>query len=134
MLCVGTFAVGSTSTLAFADAAARRPAAESTTAVVGLRQGDTGPGVQAVQQKLISFGYYVADGADGHFGPGTTAALRVFQRQNGLNPTGVVTENDGALSRAGRHGAAAATARGGRRHGSRPPAAPIGVRRSPPRR
>ncbi len=92
MLCVGTLAVGSTSTLAFADATARRPAAESTTAVVGLRQGDTGPGVQAVQQKLISFGYYVADGADGHFGAGTTAALRVFQRQNGLNPTGVVTE------------------------------------------
>ena len=26
-------------------------------------------------------------------GPGTTAALRVFQQQNGLNPTGVVTEN-----------------------------------------
>ena len=47
----------------------------------------------AVQQKLIGFGYYVAGGADGHFGPGTTAALRVFQQQNGLNPTGVVTEN-----------------------------------------
>ncbi len=52
-----------------------------------------GPTVLAVQQKLIGFGYYVAGGADGHFGAGTTAALRVFQKQNGLNPTGVVTEN-----------------------------------------
>ena len=87
---------------AFADAAARRPARRVDTSVVGLRQGDAGPGVQAVQQKLIVFGYYVADGADGHFGAGTTAALRVFQQQNGLNPTGVVTETDGALSRARR--------------------------------
>ena len=61
--------------------------------MVGLREGDSGATVQAVQQKLIGFGYYVAGGADGHFGPGTTAALRVFQQQNGLNPTGVVTEN-----------------------------------------
>ena len=62
---------------------------------VGRRsaRGRPGPTVQAVQQKLIDFGYYVAGGADGHFGPGTTAALRVFQQQNGLNPTGVVTEN-----------------------------------------
>ena len=70
---VGTLAAGSTSRRV-ADAAARRPAAESTIAVVGLRQGDTGPGVQAVQQKLISFGYYVADGDDGHSGAGMTAA------------------------------------------------------------
>ena len=67
--------------------------AVAATSVVGLRQGATGPAVQAVQEKLIGFGYYVAGGADGNFGTGTTAALRVFQQQNGLNPTGVVTEN-----------------------------------------
>src|SRR5688500_9781053 len=60
---------------------------------VGLRAGAQGPAVLAVQEALVGFGYYVAGGADGYFGPGTTAALRVFQEQNGLNPTGVVTEN-----------------------------------------
>ncbi len=91
-VCIGALALTGTSTLAFADGS--RPA-ESTAAssVVGLREGDSGATVQAVQQKLIGFGYYVAGGADGHFGPGTTAALRVFQQQNRLNPTGVVTEN-----------------------------------------
>ena len=91
-LCVGTLAMTGTSTMAFAGE--RRPS-ESTTAasVVGLHEGDVGSTVQAVQQKLIGLGYYVAGGADGHFGPGTAAALRVFQKQNGLNPTGVVTEN-----------------------------------------
>jgi peptidoglycan hydrolase-like protein with peptidoglycan-binding domain len=91
-VCVGALALTGTSTLTFADG--RRPA-ESTAAssVVGLGEGDSGPTVQAVQQKLIGFGYYVAGGADGNFGAGTTAALRVFQQQNGLNPTGVVTEN-----------------------------------------
>ncbi len=97
-----------TSTLAFADGA--RPAeSAAATSVVGLREGDTGPTVQAVQQKLIDFGYYVAGGADGHFGAGTTAALRVFQQQNGLNPTGVVTENTATLSRTRRRGAAGGT-------------------------
>ena len=42
----------------------RRPSsARAATSVVGLRQGDSGPAVQAVQQKLIGLGYYVADGA-----------------------------------------------------------------------
>ena len=92
VVCAGALAMAGTSTLAVAHGT--RPA-ESVAAVsvVGLREGDTGPTVLAVQQKLIGFGYFVAGGADGHFGPGTTAALRVFQQQNGLNPTGVVTEN-----------------------------------------
>ena len=92
VVCAGALAMSGTSTLVFADGT--RPAeSAAATSVVGLREGDSGPAVQAVQQKLIGFGYYVAGGADGHFGPGTTAALRVFQKQNGLNPTGVVTEN-----------------------------------------
>ena len=89
---IGSLALAASSTLAVAEGA--RPAnAVAATSVVGLRQGATGPAVQAVQEKLIGFGYYVAGGADGNFGTGTTAALRVFQQQNGLNPTGVVTEN-----------------------------------------
>ena len=89
---VGALTMAGTSTLAFAEAS-RPTEAAAAASVVGLRQGDSGPTVQAVQQKLIDFGYYVADGANGTFGAGTTAALRVFQQQNGLNPTGVVTEN-----------------------------------------
>ena len=94
MLLAAGFVIGS-STLVDA----RGPVIGASTAeagvvpVVGLRQGSEGPGVLAVQQKLIRLGYFVADGASGVFGSGTTAALRVFQQQNGLNPTGVVTEN-----------------------------------------
>ena len=93
MLCAGAFAVAGTSTMAVAEGLAPASNTSAATSVVGLRQGDSGPAVQAVQQKLVGLGYYVADGATGTFGPGTTAALRVFQQQNGLNPTGVVTEN-----------------------------------------
>ncbi len=92
VVCAGTFAFVGTSTIAVAGGPSPT-SATSAASVVGLRQGDSGPTVQAVQQKLVGLGYYVAGGADGNFGPGTTAALRVFQQQNGLNPTGVVTEN-----------------------------------------
>ena len=92
VVCAGALAMTGTSTLTLAHGV--RPAENvGAVSVVGLHQGDTGPTVLAVQQKLIGFGYFVAGGADGNFGPGTTAALRVFQQQNGLNPTGVVTEN-----------------------------------------
>lgn len=94
MLLAAGFGIGSSSLV---DAAPPTPANQvdesGVVAVVGLRQGSQGPGVLAVQQKLIALDYYVAGGADGVFGAGTTAALRVFQQQNGLNPTGVVTEN-----------------------------------------
>ena len=46
--------------------------------------------MQAVQRRLVSFGY-VVDG-DGVFGPATERAVRHFQRSNGLEPSGVVTE------------------------------------------
>ena len=118
MVCVGTLAMSGTATLAFAEGA--RPAeTTAATSVVGLREGDSGPTVQAVQQKLIGFGYYVAGGADGHFGPGTTAALRVFQKQNGLNPTGVVTENTAKYL-----GLAAGVPAGGTQAPAQPAAAP----------
>jgi peptidoglycan hydrolase-like protein with peptidoglycan-binding domain len=67
--------------------------ANGTVSVIGLREGATGAGVRAVQERLISFGYVIRSGPDGVFGPSTTRVLRRFQEQNGLNPTGVVTEN-----------------------------------------
>lgn len=70
------------------------PAPESTTvSILGLREGSRGPGVRVVEQRLLSFGYVISGGADNVFGSSTTLVLETFQQQNGLNPTGVVTEN-----------------------------------------
>ena len=93
LLVAGSVVVASAPVTEAGASSADATAEAATVTVIGLREGAEGAGVLAVQQKLISFGYYVAGGADGHFGPGTTAALRKFQEQNGLNPTGVVTEN-----------------------------------------
>ena len=93
MLVAGSVVVASAPVTEAGALSADATAEAGTVTVIGLREGAEGAGVLAVQQKLISFGYYVAGGADGNFGPGTTAALRKFQEQNGLNPTGVVTEN-----------------------------------------
>ena len=67
------------------------PAAETTVAVVGLREGATGDGVIAVQDKLTSFGYVIQD-KRGTFGWSTRRGLEHFQRANGLPGNGVVTE------------------------------------------
>lgn len=72
---------------------AQAPAPMNTQSIIGLREGAQGDGVRAVQERLISFGYVIREGANGVFGASTTRVLRVFQQQNGLNPTGVVTEN-----------------------------------------
>lgn len=53
------------------------------------RQGSTGAPVRTIQTKLKRWGYY--DGAvDGIYGSGTTAAVKYFQRKNGLTADGVV--------------------------------------------
>ena len=93
MLAAGIVVSSASLTEAGAPAPADRASDSSVVSVVGLREGAQGPGVVAVQQTLINFGYVIRSGADGTFGPSTTAVLRVFQTQNGLNPTGVVTEN-----------------------------------------
>jgi hypothetical protein len=48
-----------------------------------LQRGATGELVQRIQRKLMC-------DADGNFGPATEAAVRVFQRNNGLVPDGIV--------------------------------------------
>ena len=53
------------------------------------RQGSTGAQVRTIQDKLKRWGYY--DGAvDGIFGSGTAAAVKKFQRTNGLTADGIV--------------------------------------------
>ena len=55
-----------------------------------LRNGDTGPDVQQMQQDLISLGYSCGKwGADGEYGDATEMAVENFQRDHNLPVTGV---------------------------------------------
>lgn len=57
-----------------------------------LRNGDEGSKVKAVQQRLKTLGYLTGS-ADGVFGDATEAAVKAFQRANGLTADGVVGAN-----------------------------------------
>ena len=53
-------------------------------------QGDSGPEVKEMQSRLIILGYNVGPNkADGKFGPATEKALKAFQRDSGLEITGI---------------------------------------------
>lgn len=54
-----------------------------------LRRGSTGQLVTQVQTKLKRWGYYTG-AVDGIFGKSTEAAVRAFQRKNGLTVDGIV--------------------------------------------
>jgi peptidoglycan hydrolase-like protein with peptidoglycan-binding domain len=54
-----------------------------------LREGSSGPLVKQLQQRLQDKGFNPGT-IDGVFGLGTKAALRAFQKTNGLEPDGVV--------------------------------------------
>lgn len=53
------------------------------------RQGSSGQTVRTIQQKLKNWGYYDGE-VDGIFGSATTAAVKYFQRSNGLTADGIV--------------------------------------------
>lgn len=53
-----------------------------------LKKGDMGQEVREIQRMLSESGLRVT--VDGHFGDRTEAAVKLFQRQNGLRPDGVV--------------------------------------------
>src|ERR687898_492572 len=61
-----------------------------TNPLYGLEQGASGEAVIQLQQRLIELGIAVAGGADGAFGPGTTAAVKQFQGRVGYAKTGEV--------------------------------------------
>src|SRR6185436_7293938 len=73
--------------LGFTTATTTAPAAAPAGA---LAQGARGPKVAALQRALIKAGMPPTGGADGVFGPGTTAALTAFQRAKGLTASGVL--------------------------------------------
>ncbi len=54
-----------------------------------LREGDTGEYVTILQDKLKAAGYFPGT-VTGSFGPETTDAVRIFQRNNGLLADGIV--------------------------------------------
>ena len=54
-----------------------------------LKQGSTGSLVKTVQQKLKNWGYYTGT-VDGIYGSKTVAAVKYFQRTNGLTADGIV--------------------------------------------
>ncbi len=54
-----------------------------------LKQGSTGSLVRTVQQRLKNWGYYTGS-VDGIYGSQTVAAVKYFQRKNGLTADGVV--------------------------------------------
>ncbi|HRX14437.1 MAG TPA: spore cortex-lytic enzyme [Eubacteriales bacterium] len=54
-----------------------------------VKQGSTGTLVKTIQTKLKNWGYYTGY-VDGIYGPKTVAAVKYFQRVNGLTADGIV--------------------------------------------
>ena len=67
-----------------------------------LRKGSKGEYVTLLQTKLIQRGYDCGKwGADGSFGAATEAAVKLFQKDNGLASDGVVGANTWAALESG---------------------------------
>jgi peptidoglycan DL-endopeptidase CwlO len=56
-----------------------------------VSEGDSGPDVQTIQDRLVELGYAVDH--TGYFGTDTTKAVKYFQRMNSLSPDGNVGSN-----------------------------------------
>ena len=56
-----------------------------------LKKGDASDAVRDMQQRLKDLGYYDGE-VDGDFGGGTEEAVRLYQRQNGLDVDGIAAE------------------------------------------
>ncbi len=57
-----------------------------------LKKGSRGDHVRAWQNYLMMQGYNIA--SDGIFGPETEKAVKAWQKEAGLNPTGIITEKE----------------------------------------
>ena len=64
------------------------PSRSETASALTLKQGSTGGTVKTVQQKLKNWGY-LKGAVDGIYGAKTTAAVKYFQRRNGLTVDGI---------------------------------------------
>lgn len=77
--------VGLTAILLFTDIIRSNGDAEA----ASVKQGSTGASVKTIQQTLKSWGYY-SGSVDGIYGSKTTAAVKSFQKKNGLTVDGIV--------------------------------------------
>jgi peptidoglycan hydrolase-like protein with peptidoglycan-binding domain len=68
---------------------------------VYLRRGDSAATVSAVQRKLRELGYFTAN-LTGYYGPITERAVRDFQVDNGIRPTGEIEPTTWSLLFAGK--------------------------------
>ncbi|HPJ02125.1 MAG TPA: peptidoglycan-binding protein [Candidatus Limiplasma sp.] len=66
-----------------------RPTPTPTATPSVIRKGEHSDRVTAVQQRLLELGFYSGE-IDGQFGNGTEEAVRLFQRQNGLDVDGII--------------------------------------------
>ncbi len=82
IMCMCMMAVAAVALTAFLPTAVTADAAV-------LKQGSTGSTVRTVQTKLKNWGYYTGT-VDGVYGPKTVAAVKYFQRKNGLTQDGIV--------------------------------------------
>ncbi|MBR2287765.1 MAG: peptidoglycan-binding protein [Clostridia bacterium] len=71
--------------ITLAPSATPRPTATASS----LKKGASGSSVRTVQQRLKTLGYYTGT-VDGEYGAGTEAAVRAFQKANGLTVDGKV--------------------------------------------
>ncbi len=79
-------AVATTALLVFGGFLENGDEAEAATV---YKQGSTGSTVKTIQTKLKNWGYYTGS-VDGIYGSKTTAAVKYFQRSNGLTADGIV--------------------------------------------
>ncbi len=73
----------------------------SPNSAVYLRLGDKAATVAAVQRKLRELGYFTAN-LSGYYGPVTERAVRQFQEDNGITPTGQIEPTTWSLLFGGR--------------------------------
>ena len=73
------------------DAQTCVPTATPTATPSLLKKGDASDAVREMQQRLKELGYYDGE-VDGDFGGGTEEAVRLYQRQNGLDVDGIAAE------------------------------------------
>lgn len=78
-------------TLYAAEAQTYIPTPEPTSTPSAYSMGDYNDGVKQMQQQLKNLGY-LSGNVDGDFGAGTKAAVSMFQEQNGLEVSGVATQ------------------------------------------
>lgn len=90
--CIMVLIVALTAVLLYTDLL--KPDHEAEAATV-YKQGSTGTTVKTIQTKLKNWGYY-AGTVDGIFGSKTTAAVKYFQRTNGLTADGIVGKKTAA--------------------------------------